>query len=113
MTTRLKWIPLAEIPRWSSFPAWVSREDLCACGLRSKRPTSCDPVKHRKRILSSDEVHCLVSKGFGVVDGIINRGVYKAIEVLQHVGSYLDDDFDPVTTAKSAKPHKKSVALHR
>ncbi len=53
-----------------------------------------------------DQFHAIKSSG-NYVDGIINRGVYKVIEVLQHVGSYLEDDFDSVTTAKSAKPHKK------
>ena len=65
---RFQWFPVEDIKPRRSYPAWISREDLCACGLRSKPPKSCRPGKHRKRILSSEEVQCLVSKGFGVVD---------------------------------------------
>lgn len=67
MKGRLSWFPLKRIDVGSSYPAWISREDLCACGLRSSRPRTCKPGKHHSRILSGEEVLCLASKGFGVV----------------------------------------------
>lgn len=51
-----------------TYAAWVSREDLCACGLRKGRgDASCEASVHRKRTLTREEVRCLLAKGFGHV----------------------------------------------
>jgi len=65
--SKLRWFPVKDVRSTELYPAWISREDRCACGLRSKPPSSCKPGKHYKKLLFGEEVKCLVSKGFGVV----------------------------------------------
>ena len=65
----ISFLDLKELKGRSKIPAWISRQDLCACGLRRPKPDNCDGNVHIKRKLLPFEVACLLSHGFGHIGG--------------------------------------------